>query len=188
MPFIQSCDSWKNVHKLAIKKIKFDGLILEFGVSGGKSLKYISKIIKDKNIYGFDSFEGLPEDWRDGFKKGIFARNGKIPVFNSNVKLRKGWYDESIPIFIKEIVKNKKESISYMHVDCDLYSSTKTIFDLLGDRIKTGTVIVFDEYFNYAGWQLGEYKAFQEFLKQRNLSYEYLTYCNCECQVAVRIT
>ena len=51
-----------------------------------------------------------------------------------------------------------------------------------------GTVIVFDEYFNYSGWEEGEFRAFQEFVAARKLSYEYLTYNREHQQVAVRIT
>lgn len=61
-----------------------------------------------------------------------------------------------------------------MHIDCDLYNSTKTIFDNLAPRIKSGTIIVFDEYFNYPNWQQHEYKAFQEFVEDNNIKYEYI--------------
>jgi len=39
------------------------------------------------------------------------------------------------------------------------YSSTKTVFDTLADRIVPGTVIVFDEFFNYPGSKRGESKG-----------------------------
>jgi hypothetical protein len=54
-------------------------------------------------------------------------------------------------------------------------------------RIKSGTVIVFDEYFNYPGWQGGAFKAFKEFIAYSGLSYEYLTYNRLHEQVAVQI-
>lgn len=59
-------------------------------------------------------------------------------------------------------------------MDCDPYSSTKTIFDFLGDRIKVGTVILFDEYLNYPGWRMHEHKAFTEFVQQRKVKFSYL--------------
>ncbi len=74
-----------------------------------------------------------------------------------------------------------------MHVDCDIYSSTKTIFDLLASRIVAGTVIVFDEYFNYPGWRHHEYKAFQEFCATSGHSYRYLGYAGEKGHVAVVI-
>ena len=62
-----------------------------------------------------------------------------------------------------------------------------TIINLLADRIVPGTIIVFDEYFNYPGWRDGEFKAFKEFIGVSSRAYEYLA-CNCHHeQVAVRI-
>jgi hypothetical protein len=75
----------------------------------------------------------------------------------------------------------------FLHIDCDLYSSTKTIFNLLKGRIVSGTVIVFDEYFNYDGWEKGEYLAFQKYVKENQIKYEYLTYNHLHEQVAVII-
>ncbi len=61
-----------------------------------------------------------------------------------------------------------------MHIDSDLYSSAKTIFDCLGDRVAPGTVIMFDEFYNYTGYQAHEYKAFKEFVEERNVKYEWI--------------
>ena len=72
-------------------------------------------------------------------------------------------------------------------MDCDLYSSTRTILEGLASQIVAGTVIQFDEYFNYPGWREHEFKAFHEFIAERGLSYEYLGYTR-EFSVAVRIT
>jgi len=74
-----------------------------------------------------------------------------------------------------------------IHVDCDIYSSTRTIFELLGQRMVTGSVIVFDEYFNYPGWRQHEYKAFQEFIAASGHHYRYLGYAGEKGHVAVII-
>lgn len=182
MADIQSFSSKEMVMKKAIEACKNDGLILEFGVFTGYTINLISGYFKDKKIYGFDSFEGLPEDWRDGFPKGKFVVSD-LPAVNSNVVLIKGWFNETLPDFIKD----KNDNIAFLHIDCDLYISTKIVFDLLGDKIVSGTVILFDEYFNYPGWKEGEYKAFQEFIQRKNLKYKYLTYNNQHEQVAVII-
>ena len=172
---------WK-VFDVALKTVSLDGLFLEFGVFKGVTINYIAKQLSGQ-IYGFDSFEGLPEFWRDGFGEGTFATTG-LPKVKENVTLIKGLFDDSLPTFISE---HRDEQVAFLHVDCDLYSSTKTIFQLLHDKIKPGTVIVFDEYFNFPGWQNDEYKAFQEFIQASCLSYEYLTYNYLHEQVAVRI-
>ena len=67
-----------------------------------------------------------------------------------------------------------------------MYSSTRTIFELLKDKIVSGTVIVFDEYFNYPDWENGEYKAFNEFIKENNLNFEYIGYTMIE-QCAIKL-
>lgn len=74
-----------------------------------------------------------------------------------------------------------------MHIDSDIYSSAKTVFELLGKRITHGTVIEFDEYFNRPNWKNGEFKAFHEFIDKYKLEYEYIGFCNNGPQCAVRI-
>ena len=149
-----------DVHDFALKQKLPSGLALEFGVYSGKSINYLAPAF-DK-IVGFDSFEGLPEDWHSGIVKGHFSVD-KIPIVAENVTLIKGWFDESLPSFVADLQPNNL--ISYLHVDCDLYSSTKTIFEYCGKFLRSGSIIVFDEYFNYPGWENGEFKAFQEFIE-----------------------
>jgi len=158
-----------------------NGLICEFDVWRGTTINFISSLTT-RTIYGFDSFEGLPKWWRDGFDKGRF-RLPKLPNVRPNVRLIKGWFNESLPLFLAE----HTEKANFLHVDCDLYSSAKTVLELFQERIECGTVIVFDEYFNYPGWQQGEAKAFNEFITATGLDYEWLGYCRYHEQAAVRI-
>ncbi|MFB3916005.1 MAG: class I SAM-dependent methyltransferase [Terriglobales bacterium] len=185
MRTVQSVTDVYAVHDCAIANARIDpGLVLEFGVYSGKTINYIASK-RNWLVHGFDSFEGLPECWRDGFEKGYFKVES-LPQVRANVRLHKGWFVESIPQFLSSL-EDKAIPISYLHVDCDLYSSTKTIFDLLGNRIVPGTVIVFDEYFNYDGWEHGEFLAFQEFVQANSIRYDYLTYNSKHEQVAVII-
>jgi hypothetical protein len=149
----------------------------------GDTIKFIANIKKLTKIYGFDSFEGLPEFWRDGFNIGGFSLKGQLPEVPSNVLLYKGWFNETLP----EFLNNNKDNVSFIHIDCDLYSSTKTIFDILGERIRKGTIIVFDEYFNYPFWKEHEYKAFQEFVSDRGINYQFIGFNRYHEQVAVKI-
>ena len=79
------------------------------------------------------------------------------------------------------------DPIAFLHVDCDLYSSTVTIFELLGKRLQPGSIILFDEYYNFHRWQQHEFKAFQEFVEKSGLTYEYIAYSVTGQQVAVRV-
>jgi predicted O-methyltransferase YrrM len=168
-------------HALNAAALDNGGLICEFGVFKGTTINYLASLTS-RQIYGFDSFEGLPETWRPNFEKGRF-RLKKLPEVRPNVILYKGWFEDSLPKFLAE----HKQPASFLHIDCDLYSSTKTIFRFFHDRIRSGTVIVFDEFFNYPGWQEGEYKAFGEFVTESGLGYEWLGYCCYHEQVAVII-
>lgn len=177
-------DSVATPHELLTKawgKVEKPGLVLEFGVFTGNSINHIASLTSE-TVYGFDSFEGLPERWRDGFGANFF-KVSRLPDVRSNVKLIKGWFDKTLPGFVQK----NTGFVSFLHVDCDLYSSTKTIFDCLASQIGPGTVIVFDEYFNYPGWQEGEIKAFRELLESTGLKYEYIGYNRYHEQVAVKI-
>ncbi|HQT68520.1 MAG: hypothetical protein B7Z78_05610 [Rhodospirillales bacterium 20-60-12] len=164
----------------AIARANPDGLFLEFGVASGTTINHMAGQLAGK-IYGFDGFEGLPEDWRPGFPTGAFAQTP--PAVAANVELVIGWFNQSLPRFLD----THTGPVSFMHVDCDLYSSTKTIFDLLGPRIRSGTVIVFDEFFNYPGWRIHEFKAFMEFVGSYGLKYEYFGMVPSHQQVGVII-
>ena len=168
----------------ALKQCAIDGLVLEFGVYQGKSLRLIAdQIVQD--VFGFDSFEGLPEDWTHLQRKGRFSLEGKIPKFEqSNVVLVRGWFEDTLPVFLE----THPGPVRFLHVDADLYSSAVTVLSALRPRIVPGTVIVFDEYFNYPGWERHEHKAFQEFIHDTHLGFEYLGFASSQCAVAVKIT
>jgi hypothetical protein len=182
MKDVTSMDSKWKVHQYALSQVSVKGLYLEFGVYKGQTINFIAKQVP-QTVFGFDSFEGLPEFWRDGFDKGTFALN-QLPKVEENVVLVKGYFDQSLPDFLQ---KYGSEPIAYLHIDCDLYSSTKTIFEHLKSNIVPGTVIVFDEYFNFPDWEEDEFRAFKEFIEDNHLNYTYLTYNSLNEQVAVRI-
>jgi len=152
-----------------------EGLIknqyLEFGVWEATSLNFFSSKFPNLKFYGFDSFEGLPEHWRPGFEMGSFSLNGDLPKVNKNVTLVKGWFKDSLPNFIDEV---QIEPNVFLHIDCDLYSSTNEIFNILGKKINGTFYILFDEYFNYPFWEQHEFRAFQEFISEFGYNYEYV--------------
>ncbi|MCC7412688.1 MAG: class I SAM-dependent methyltransferase [Gammaproteobacteria bacterium] len=178
------CDSREALHRLALERVEVDGLYLEFGVKKGGSIRGIAARTR-AIVHGFDSFEGLPEDWAGtSLRKGKFSTGGRLPKVPANVTLHPGWFDDSLPRFAAE----HAGPVAFMHVDCDLYSSTRTVFANLGARLVPGTVIVFDEYFNYPNWQEHEFRAFQEFVAAQAVRYDYLGFVARAGCVAVRIT
>lgn len=164
----------------AIKLVKIDGLFLEFGVATGHTIQKIAEL-SQKQIFGFDSFEGLPEAWRTGFPKGAFA--GPAPKLPPNISIVRGLFQETLRQFLQE----RQEQVAFIHLDCDLYSSAKSVFDWLHPRIGPGVVIVFDEYFNYPGWQDHEHKAFIEFVEQHKVKFNYEAFVPSHQQVCVVI-
>jgi len=175
-------DSRKALFQSVLRDQAVNGLYLEFGVFEGNSLNQIASLVPTETVYGFDSFEGLPEDWFPGNEKGKFAVP-QLPNVRSNVKLVKGWFDETLPIFLA----NNSNECAFIHIDCDLYSSTRTVLNELKNRVANGTIIVFDEYFNYPNWRNGEYKAFMEFIDQTGFKFEYLGFIPRGWQVAIKI-
>jgi len=184
----KKCESPFATLQQAINNVTIDGVYLEMGVFNGRTINFIASLRPNKIVHGFDSFEGLPEDWvredTNHFQKGTFAVDN-LPAVLPNVKLYKGWFNESLPIFKEQFLKN--QPIAFLHIDCDIYSSTKTIFDILGDNIVPGTIISFDELYNYPGFENHELKAFIEFLDSKNLSMEFLAYNVNHEQVATKI-
>jgi hypothetical protein len=169
--------------EFALECCAVEGAIMEFGVFRGESLRFIAKRV-GQEVHGFDSFEGLPEDWTYFQKKGRFSLDGKIPEFREgNVFLHKGWFEDTLPKFLA----GHAGPARLIHIDCDIYSSTRTVFALLAPRIVKGTVIVFDEYLGYPSWQQHEFKAFQEFVTANNLRYRYAGFASSHTSVAVVI-
>lgn len=172
-----------------IDRSKKDGLVMEFGVYKAKTLNYIADRVKKgdpgKLVWGFDSFAGLPSDWTGYFiTKETFDLHGYVPAVRPNVRLVKGFFDQSIDKWL-ETESDVEASIALLHVDSDLYESCITILEKLRKFIGPGTFILFDEYFNYPNWKKHEYLAFQEFCSKYRIKYEYLAFY--EQKVLVKI-
>ena len=160
--------------------------IVECGCWKGHSSYIISKLIQESkkkiSFHIFDSFEGLPESWHNE-PKGSYSTKGEIPSVPENVILHDGWFEETLPRFIE----NHPEPVRFLNIDCDIYSSTKTVLDLLAKQIISGTVIVFDEYIVNENWREDEFKAFQESVLTYGWKYEYLYFSFFTKQVVVRM-
>lgn len=177
-----------------------DGLWLEFGTHDGTTINLIAEIMhaygKQNNIiYGFDSFEGLPEDWKEEGDRHKFDLKGKPPNIRwKNVALIKGWFEDTIPTFLKDTKEQIDASLinaAMIHIDCDIYSSCVTVLEGLKDRIKPGTVIMFDEIKNgngeYPQYKDHEYKAWQEFSEKYKVKYDWLAYVEDSTQASLII-
>jgi hypothetical protein len=178
----------RDLLRFALGRAPRTGLVLEFGVEKGASIRWLARQtgpLADRLVHGFDSFRGLPQDWV-GTKEtaGKFDMQGRLPRVPTNVRLHVGLFAETIPPFLAA----HPGPVALLHVDCDIYESTATVLRGLDARLTAGTVIVFDEYYNYPGWRLHEYKAFQEWLAATGRGYRYLGYAAEKGHVAVVLT
>jgi Macrocin-O-methyltransferase (TylF) len=183
MPRAIGFETQKELIAYSLEHTRIPGAYLEFGVFTGGTIRYMAKIKAKEQFHGFDSFEGLPEDWFGmPLPKSSFSLNGGLPKVPANVTLHKGWFNETLPVWREKY----PDKVAFMHIDCDLYSSTVDILENLADRMQVGTIVLFDEYLNYPNWQHHEYKAWKEFTDKYHISYEYIGFARQ--QVAVRIT
>ena|SRR5215510_964625 len=63
-----------------------------------------------------------------------------------------------------------------MHIDCDLYNTSRTIFTETAQLSVPGTIIVFDELFNYPRWEKSECRALTEFAADTGMQFDYIGY------------
>jgi ectoine hydroxylase-related dioxygenase (phytanoyl-CoA dioxygenase family) len=154
----------------------------ECGVGEGESLDWFALAKPRGNVlFGFDSFEGIPEPW---LRYG--PGHWKAPVYAPNrpdVVIVRGRFEDTLGGAAASGRLGRR--IGLLHVDCDLYSSTRVIFEAWRELIAAGTVIVFDEFYGYDGWQQHEAKAFEEFVIAAGLAVECLA--RSDFQLAVRV-
>ena len=149
-----------------------ENLFLEFGVYKGNSANFISKLIDNRNLYAFDSFAGLKDDWKGGFfGKFFFDLKGKIPNLNPNVIIVKGWIEDTLSSFIKEHLEKNKKKISFIHIDTDTYETSNFILKSLKPYLANNCIIMFDEIYNFPGWENGEYKSLIENFKENEYNF-----------------
>lgn len=141
-----------------VLQLKPRGVALEFGVGQGTSLLQIADYMP---VFGFDSFKGLPEDWRDGFSAGAFACNPPyVPCDRCSLVI--GLFEDTLPDF-------DFDDIGLVHIDCDLYSSTATVLKYVGPHLNSGCYVVFDEWHGYPGCERDEQRAWREFAKRSGI-------------------
>ncbi len=147
-------------------------LMLEFGVWQGESISYFSKNLTHSAscFWGFDSFEGLPEDWKH-MQKGTFSTKGTMPVIDdSRVHFVKGWFQNT---FAEGVASargaNPTPGAVLVHFDADLYSSTLFLLSRLYDQFEEYHFI-FDEFTG------DECRALLNFQQSHGCEVEFIAY------------
>ncbi|HEX8279538.1 MAG TPA: TylF/MycF/NovP-related O-methyltransferase [Segetibacter sp.] len=163
------------MYEWVIKKEDLTGPInyLEFGVAGGESFNWFMTKNShfDSRFYGFDTFDGLPEDWGP-FKKGAFSNNNTLPgIKDSRGKFFKGLFQQTVPLFLAELDNNRR---NVLMMDADLWSATLFALTSLAPFLKNGDIIFFDEFVV----PTHEFKAFLDFTQSHYLNLELLAAAN----------
>lgn len=181
IPFLEQ-NLLAEVHANGVK-----GDIVEFGIYQGYTLQKLIEKAEElnmgRNIYGFDSFEGLSQPSKEhdyeNWEKGQYAAGyEQVAAYlkldqRPFLKLIKGWVNETLPSPAAQAVKQ----IAYARIDVDIYEPSKDCLDYLSTRLSDGAILVFDDWC-YAS-NKGETKAFMDWAKSvPHLRFEWLGQCS----------
>jgi hypothetical protein len=161
-----------------------DWISLEYSQGGHNKEEWrknvAAKFVNNRPVFhGFDTFGGMPsnDEGNVSFEEGTYLSNiddVRAKILNSGMpkeqlELYKGLFSES-----KEAaLGNFKRKLAIVNIDCDLYISTKDVFDIIKDHIQVGTVLLFDDYNDYcADNSQGERRAFREFQEESEFTFE----------------
>ena len=140
------------------------GLILEFGVAAGTSIRRLAE--SGRQIYGFDWWKGLPHAWNEADGKGscYAPKPNDLPV---NVELVDGLFSDTLP----EFLGTHDGPVAFVHIDCDLYAPSLYVLHCLVDRFVKGSMIAFDEI---DLGHYGELQAWWRYLEESRQDWEFL--------------
>lgn len=157
-------DNTRRALEAAVRHVVLDGDWAEFGVSAGHSARFLeTRLPPGARLWLFDSFEGLPETW-NGKPLGAYAC--EPPAFaNPACRVVSGYFEDTVEPWARQLGRGGG-SLAFVHVDCDLYSATRTVLRASGPLLRPGAVLVFDEAHGYPGWEEHEAKAFREWREE----------------------
>ncbi|KAG8467960.1 hypothetical protein KFE25_007012 [Diacronema lutheri] len=170
--------------KAAMPCTRESGLWLEFGVFRGGTIKSLAAFAtrlrpSSLPIWGFDSFRGLPEKWRDAsgtilkyVQKGSFSLRGAPPFpASEQIAWVIGLFSDTLEPFLRA---HASARLALLHIDSDLYSSAMTVFSSLRAHglLTPGVVIVFDELYNYPQYLEHEMRALWELLGNSTVAHD----------------
>ena len=152
-----------------LKSVPASGDFLEFGVFTGAVTWFIRpRISRIEPITLLNSFLGVPEAMSLAVGRSAFSLGGKVPELPPNTTVHSGWFNETIPLWRA----NFKSPAAFVYIDCDLYESVQVVLQALTDRVNRGTILVFDDWYNFPNWQQHSLRAFNEWIAATGLKIE----------------
>lgn len=145
-----------------------EGLCCEFGVYQGRTLIPFAKALSPRKIYGFDSFQGLPEEWCAAVPIGSFRSDPNAMVLPDNAELVIGLFQDALRPFMAA----HSEPFAFCHFDADLYSSTKYVLNTIRQKLAKGAIFIFDEIIGDRPCHEHEARAFSEWVTEQNIEFQ----------------
>ncbi|MEM7436914.1 MAG: class I SAM-dependent methyltransferase [Myxococcota bacterium] len=160
------------VCETGLARDRAEGLWLEFGTGTGSTARVMCEARQHGKVYTFDWFKGLPTDWipEYGVTKGTFAQPAPTDL-PPNAEIVEGRFEETLAPFL---ASRPGQRVDLVHIDCDVYTSTRFVLDTLTPRVGTGTVFVFDELFFFPGREHHEAKALFEWQRETGQRFEWI--------------
>lgn len=145
---VQSLEDYFNLYQLVLKTQKVPGALAELGVYRGGSAKLIASLKGDKALHLFDTFEGMPtvNPNLDRHKAGDFDDTSLKAVQKylsrfSNIFYHQGFFPDSA----QDLAKTPT-TFSMVHLDVDIYESTKAGLGFFYPRMARGGIIISHDY------------------------------------------
>jgi hypothetical protein len=159
--FHERFELYAHLNKSVLKEAPID--YLEFGVGEGESIREWMRLSSQpgSRFFGFDTFEGLPEDWWHVGRKtptGTFSTHGQPPLVANEPRVTwlVGLFQDTVPGFLNSF---HPRSNVVVHMDADLYSSTLYVLAVLSGMLRLGTIVLFDEFSSFEN----EFRALEDF-------------------------
>jgi hypothetical protein len=173
-PFPRHFESGQELYRYLNDETAGSGPIdyLEFGVYQGASIRSWMALNghPESRFFGFDSFEGLPEDWQlfdTIFRRGTFQTGGKPPdIHDPRVNFIKGLFQETLPGFLETFTPKNRLVIN---CDADLYTSTLYVLVSLNHLLVPGQIVILDDFST-----VYEFRAFRDFTQSFRRKYKLL--------------
>jgi hypothetical protein len=162
-----------------IPRIPADGDLAEFGVFKGAVTRFMRPRFPSRIYHAFDSFHGVPEAMSLSVHQNAFDLGGNIPDLPPGTTVHAGWFEDTIPRWREHF----DAPIAWAYIDCDLYESVCAVLEGLTDRIRPGTILSYDDWYNFPNWQQHSLKATREWTDRTGIKLTPIAYTTREHSV-----